>query len=46
MSIVNSETLDTLDTYSKNKYKYGFVTDIDNEKPKKDSMKIQLNLFR
>ena len=33
--IVNSETLNTLDTYSKNKYKYGFVTDIDSEKPKK-----------
>ena len=32
---MNLETLDTLDTYSKNKYKYGFVTDIDNEKAKK-----------
>jgi len=32
---VNSETLDTLDSYSKNKYKYGFVTEIDNEKSKK-----------
>ena len=32
---MNSETLNTLDTYSKNKYKYGFVTDIDSEKPKK-----------
>ena len=32
---MNSETLDTLDTFSKNKYKYGFVTEIDNEKPKK-----------
>ena len=32
---MNSETLNTLDTYSKNKYKYGFVTDIDTEKPKK-----------
>ncbi len=32
---MNSETLNTLDTYSKNKYKYGFVTDIDNEKSKK-----------
>ena len=32
---MNSETLDTLDTYSKNKYKYGFVTEIDNEKAKK-----------
>jgi len=33
--IVNSETLNTLHTFSKNKYKYGFVTDIDSEKPKK-----------
>ena len=32
---MNSETLDTLDSYSKNKYKYGFVTEIDNEKAKK-----------
>ncbi len=32
---MNSETLNTLDTYSKNKYKYGFVTEIDTEKPKK-----------
>jgi len=32
---VNSETLNTLDSYSKNKYKYGFVTEIDSEKPKK-----------
>ena len=32
---MNSETLDTLDSYSKNKYKYGFVTEIDNEKSKK-----------
>ena len=32
---MNSETLNTLDTYSKNKYKYGFVTEIDNEKPQK-----------
>ena len=32
---MNSETLNTLDSYSKNKYKYGFVTEIDNEKPKK-----------
>ena len=32
---MNSETLDTLDTFSKNKYKYGFVTDIDSDKPKK-----------
>ncbi len=35
MIIVNSETLNTLDSYSKNKYKYGFVTDIDSEKPRK-----------
>jgi len=32
---VNSETLNTLDSYSKNKYKYGFVTDIDSDKPQK-----------
>ena len=32
---MNSETLSTLDSYSKNKYKYGFVTEIDDEKPKK-----------
>ncbi len=32
---MNSETLNTLDSYSKNKYKYGFVTEIDSEKPKK-----------
>ncbi len=32
---MNSETLNTLDSYSKNKYKYGFVTEIDAEKPKK-----------
>ena len=32
---MNSETLNTLDTYSKNKYKYGFITDIDEEKPQK-----------
>ncbi len=32
---MNSETLNTLDTYSKNKYKYGFVTEIDNDKPQK-----------
>ena len=31
---MNSETLNTLDSYTKNKYKYGFVTDIDDEKPK------------
>ncbi len=30
---MNSDTLNTLDSYSKNKYKYGFVTDIDSEKP-------------
>ena len=33
--IVNSETQDKLEIYSKNKYKYGFITDIDSEKPKK-----------
>jgi len=32
---VNSETLNTLNSYSKNKYKYGFVTEIDDEKSKK-----------
>ena len=32
---MNSETLNTLDSYSKNKYKYGFVTDIDSDKPQK-----------
>ncbi len=32
---MNSETLNTLDSYSKNKYKYGFVTEIDEEKPTK-----------
>ncbi len=32
---MNSETLNTLDSYSKNKYKYGFVTEIDDEKSKK-----------
>jgi len=32
---MNLETLDTLDSYSKNKYKYGFVTEIDSEKAKK-----------
>ncbi len=32
---MNSETLNTLDSLSKNKYKYGFVTDIDADKPKK-----------
>ena len=32
---MNSETLNTLNSYSKNKYKYGFVTEIDDEKPKK-----------
>ena len=32
---MNTETLDTLDSFSKNKYKYGFVTEIDSEKPKK-----------
>ena len=32
---MNSETLNTLDKFSKNKYKYGFVTEIESEKPKK-----------
>ena len=32
---MNTETLDTLDNFSKNKYKYGFVTEIDSEKPQK-----------
>ena len=32
---MNSETLNTLNSYSKNKYKYGFVTEIDDEKSKK-----------
>ena len=32
---MNTETLDTLDSFSKNKYKYGFVTQIDSEKPQK-----------
>ena len=32
---MNTETLDTLDSFSKNKYKYGFVTEIDSEKPQK-----------
>ncbi len=32
---MNSETLNTLDSYGKSKYKYGFVTDIDSDKPKK-----------
>ncbi len=32
---MNSETLNTLDNFSKNKYKYGFVTDIDSDKPHK-----------
>jgi Fe-S cluster assembly protein SufB len=32
---VKSETTQTLDKYSQNKYKYGFVTDIDADKPNK-----------
>jgi len=32
---VNSETLNTLDSFSKNKYKYGFITNIESEKSKK-----------
>ena len=44
---MNSETLETLDTYSKNKYKYGFVTEIDNEKAKKGlSEEFVLRMFK
>ena len=32
---MNSDTLNTLDNFAKNKYKYGFVTDIETDKPKK-----------
>jgi len=32
---VNSETNQTLDKYSQNKYKYGFVTNIDSDRPEK-----------
>ena len=32
---MNSETLNTLDSFSKNKYKYGFITNIESEKSKK-----------
>ena len=32
---MSSETLETLDKISKNKYKYGFVTEIDSDRPKK-----------
>jgi len=32
---VNSQTLKTLDKISKNNYKYGFVTEIDSDRPKK-----------
>jgi len=32
---VNSETTQTLDKYAQDKYKYGFVTDIDSDRPKK-----------
>ena len=32
---MNNQTIETLDTYSQNKYKYGFVTPIDSERPKK-----------
>ena len=32
---MNSKTLNTIDSYTKNKYKYGFVTKIDSDKPQK-----------
>ena len=32
---MKKQTLETVNKYSSNKYKYGFVTDIDSEKPKK-----------
>ena len=32
---MNSETNQTLDKYSQNKYKYGFVTNIDSDRPEK-----------
>ena len=32
---MNSETIETLDKFTEDKYKYGFVTDIDSDKPKK-----------
>ena len=32
---MNNQTLDTLSSFNKNKYKYGFVTKIESERPKK-----------
>ena len=32
---METETIQTLDKYAQDKYKYGFVTDIDSDKPKK-----------
>jgi len=32
---VDKETIQTLDKYAQDKYKYGFVTDIDSDRPKK-----------
>ena len=32
---MNTDTSQTLDKYAKDKYKYGFVTDIDSDRPKK-----------
>ncbi len=32
---MDSQTTQTLDKYSKDKYKYGFITDIDSDRPKK-----------
>ena len=32
---MNIETTETLDKYAKDKYKYGFITEIDSERPKK-----------
>ena len=33
--IVNNQTLDTLNSFNKKKYKYGFVTQIESESPQK-----------
>ena len=32
---MNSETNQTLDKYAQDKYKYGFVTNIDSDRPRK-----------
>ena len=32
---MDPQTTQTLDKYAQNKYKYGFVTDIDSDRPKK-----------